>query len=94
MTGATLKQKLLAVPDDVSSPRFIVGVRVARSLVVCVLFYRSLFVFLLAIVLSVFRFTASGDLFGILKLLYYSYTFNVDIVRIKFSRAVVVVIAW
>ena len=55
MTGATLKQKLLAVPDDVSSPRFIVGVRVARSLVVCVLFYRSLFVFLLAIVLSFFN---------------------------------------
>ena len=46
------------------------GVRVARSLVFCVLFCRSLLVlvlFLLAIVLSVFRFGYSDNPFGILK---------------------------
>ena len=42
---------------------------VARSLVFCVMFCRSLFVlFLLAIVLSVIRFTASDYRFGIFKL--------------------------
>ena len=44
---------------------------VARSLVVCVMFCRTLFIlFLLAIVLSVFlRFMASDYIFGIFKLL-------------------------
>ena len=45
------------------------GVRVARSLVFCVMFCRSLFVlFHLAIVLSVFRFMASEYPFGTFKL--------------------------
>jgi hypothetical protein len=44
-------------------------VRVAQSLVFCVVFCTSLFVFfLLAIVLSVLRFTADDYLFGILDL--------------------------
>jgi hypothetical protein len=46
-------------------------VRVAKSLVFCVIFYQSLFVFLFfffAIVLSVLRKAASGYLFGIFRL--------------------------
>jgi hypothetical protein len=46
-----------------------IGVRVTRSLVFCVMFCRSLFVlFLLAIVLSVLRFTDSDYPFGVFKL--------------------------
>jgi len=53
-------QKLLTLPEHLSS-RFFSGVRVAQSLIFCIVFGRSLFVlFLLAIVLPVlFRFTAS-----------------------------------
>ena len=47
-----VEQKLLTLPDHTSSPPVISGVHVARSLVFCVMFYRSLFV-LLAIALSV-----------------------------------------
>jgi hypothetical protein len=44
------------------------GVRVARSVVFCVVFCRSLFaLFVLAIVLSVLRFTASEYQFGYLQ---------------------------
>jgi len=45
------------------------GVRVTRSLVLCVMLYRSLFVlFLLSIVLSALQFTDSDFSFGIFKL--------------------------
>ena len=44
------------------------GVRVARSLVLCVRFWRSLLVLFFAIVLSVLRFTDSDYPFGIFKL--------------------------
>ena len=58
--------------DYVSLP-VLSGVRVTRSLVLCVMFCRSLFVlfvpFLLAMVLSVLlRFTDSDNPFGIFKL--------------------------
>ena len=47
------------------------GVRVAQSLVFCVMLCRKLFVlFQLAIMLSVLRFTASDNLFGILKIFF------------------------
>jgi hypothetical protein len=59
--------------ENLSSLPVICGVRVARSLVFCVMFCRSLFVlfflFRLVIVLSVFlRFTESDYHFGIFKL--------------------------
>jgi hypothetical protein len=56
-----------------SSPLVFSGVRVTRSLVLCVMSCRSLFVlFLLAIVLSVLlRFTDSDYLFGIFKLVFF-----------------------
>jgi hypothetical protein len=48
------------------------GFRITRSLVLCKMFCRSLFVlFYLAIALSVLRFTDSDYLFGIFKLLYF-----------------------
>ena len=59
-------QEMLALPVHPSSPPVLIGIRVARSLVSCVMFCRSLFVrFLLASVLSV-RFTASAYPFGVL----------------------------
>jgi hypothetical protein len=105
-----VEQELLILPEHMSSPWVFSGVRVTRSLVLCVMFIRSLFVhlsfffwslcclsldlrllitfyvscghcvvcpssiyglwwplwYLVAIVLSVLRFTASDDLFGIL----------------------------
>jgi hypothetical protein len=62
-----VEQELLTLPDHLSSPPVFSGVRVARSVVFCVVFCRSLFV-LLAIVLSVLRFTDSDYPFGIFKL--------------------------
>jgi hypothetical protein len=53
-------------PVHLSSPQVLRGVRVARSLVFCVMFFGSLFVlFHLAMVLSVLRFMASGYFVGI-----------------------------
>ena len=63
-----VEQELLTLPEHLSSPPVFSGViRVTRSLVLCVMFCRSLFVllyfFLLGIVLSVLlRFTDSGYL--------------------------------
>ena len=39
-------QEVLTIPEHLSSPRVFIGVRVTRSLVLCVMFYRSLFVLL------------------------------------------------
>ena len=63
-------QELNTPPAYLSSPPAFSGVDVARYLVFCVIFCRSLFVlFLLAIVLSVLlRLTASDYTFGICKL--------------------------
>jgi hypothetical protein len=41
-----VKQELLTLPENMSSPPVFSGVRVARSLVFCVVFCRSLFVLL------------------------------------------------
>jgi hypothetical protein len=60
-----VEQELLTLPEHPSSPPVISGVRVTRSLVLCV-FCRSLFV-LLAIVLSLLRYTDSDYPFGIFK---------------------------
>jgi len=54
-----VEQELLTLPEDLSSPSLLSGIYVTLSLDFCVVFCRSLFV-LLAIVLSVLRFTASG----------------------------------
>jgi hypothetical protein len=64
-----VEQELPTLPDHPSSPPVFSRVRVARSLVFCVVFCRSLFVlFIFAIVLSVLRFTDSDYPFGIFKL--------------------------
>jgi hypothetical protein len=52
-TGATIEQELHTLPEHTSSPMCFDGVRVAQSLVFCVVFCGSLLV-LLVIVLSVF----------------------------------------
>ena len=56
-----VEQEIPTLPEHPSTPLVFSGVRVTRSLVLCVMFCRSLFVlFLLAIVLSAFlRFTDS-----------------------------------
>ena len=66
-----MEQKLLSIPEHMSSPPVLSWVCVTRSLVLCVMFCRSLFV-LLTIVLSVLRFTDSDYLFGIFKLFFIS----------------------
>jgi hypothetical protein len=66
-----VEQELLTVPWHPSSPTVFSGVRVTRSIVLCVCFVdRSHFVlFRLAVVLSVLlRYTDSDCTFGILKL--------------------------
>jgi hypothetical protein len=53
-------QNIITLPEHLSSSPVFSIVRVSRSLVLCVIFCRSLFVLLsLAIVLSVLRFTDS-----------------------------------
>jgi len=54
-----VEQELPTLPEHLSSPSVFSGVHVTRSLVLCVMFCRSLFV-LLAILLSVLRFTDSN----------------------------------
>ena len=66
-----MEQELLTLPERLSSPTVFSGVRVARYLVFCAVFFISLFVlFHLDIVLSVLRFTNSDYPFGIFKLLF------------------------
>ena len=62
-----MEQELPILSEYLSSLPVLSGVRVALSLVFCVVFCTELFVFL-AIVLSVLRFTASDYSFGIFKL--------------------------
>ena len=70
---AHVEQELLTLSENMNSPQVFSGVRVALSLVFCVMFCRLLFVVcsvvlcLWAIVLSVLRYTASGYPFGIFK---------------------------
>ena len=65
-----VEQELLTLPEHMSSTPVFSGVRVTRSLVLYVMFCRSLFVhFLLIIVLSgLLRYTDSDCSFGIIKL--------------------------
>ena len=68
-----VERELITLPEHLSSAPVFSGVRVTRSLVLYVMFCRSLFVllffFLMAIVLPVLlRFTDSDDPFGIFKL--------------------------
>ena len=66
-----MEHELITLPEHLSSPPGFSGVLVTQSLVLYVMFSRSLFVlFLLAIVLSVLRFTDSDYPFGIFKLFY------------------------
>ena len=62
-----VEQVLLILLEHMISPPVFSGVHVTRSLVLCVMFCRSLFI-LLSIVLSVLRFTDSDYPTGILKL--------------------------
>ena len=77
-TGAS-RAELLTLPEHLSSPPVFSGVRVTRSLILCVISCRSLFVpfilFLLAIVLSVRRFTDFDYPFDNFKL-FFSYSTN------------------
>ena len=69
-----VEQKLLVLPDHLSSHSVFSGVRVNRSLVLCAMFCRSLFVplsYCLAIVLSVLLRCMDFDYsFGIFKLFF------------------------
>jgi len=68
-TGVTSGAGNATLPEHLSSPPVFSGIRVARSSVFCVVFWRSLFVlFLLAIELSVLWFTNCDYPVGILKL--------------------------
>jgi hypothetical protein len=76
VTGATrpvplVEQELHTLQGLLNSTPVLRGVRVARSLIFCVVFCRSLFVlFLLAIVLSVRRYTIFDYPFDIFKLFF------------------------
>ena len=66
-----VEQELFTLPDHLSSPQVLSGVRATRSLVLCVCFVDrclSFCTFLLAIVLSVLRYTDSDYPFVIFKL--------------------------
>ena len=70
LTGAHVEHELLTLPKYLSSLPFFSGVRVARSLVFCIVYCRRLFViFLLSIVLSVLRLTPSNFHFSLLVFL-------------------------
>ena len=71
---ALVEQELPTLPEHLGSTSVFSGVRVARSLVFCVVFWGSLFVlFILTIVLSVLRFMDSNYSFNIFK-----HNFNVN----------------
>ena len=66
-----VEQEVLTLPEHPSSPSVLSGVRVSRSLVLCVCFVDrclSFVLFLFAIVLSVLRYTDSDYPSGIFKL--------------------------
>ena len=69
-TGITseMEQELLTIPENLSSLPIFCLVRVVSSLVFCVVLCRSLFVLLLTIIFSAFRFTASDYHFGIYQI--------------------------
>ena len=66
-----VEQELPTLPGHLISPQVLSGVCVGQSLVFCVIFCRSLFVFFrLAILLSILRCTVSNYPSGIFKLFY------------------------
>ena len=64
-----VEQELLTLPGHMCSHPVFIGVRVARSLVFCVVFCRSLFVICLWPLYCLLRFTDSEYPFGIFKLI-------------------------
>ena len=71
-----MEQVLQTLPGDPSSSSIVSGADVAPSLVFCVLFCRSLFVFV-SIVLSVLRFTVSDYQYGMFKLFLHVLSLNI-----------------
>jgi hypothetical protein len=65
-------QELLILPEHLSSPPVFRGARVARSLIFCVMFCRSLFVLFLLVIISpvLLPFIASDYPFGIFNFSY------------------------
>ena len=92
----------IIIRENLISPPDCSGVRVARSLVFCVVFFRSLFVFfVLSIVLSVLlRFTASSYAFGIFRLFLFkrilnqSNEFSMQIIINKMLKILVLYLWW
>ena len=85
-----VEQELPTLPERLSSPSVFCGVRVARSLVFCLVLWRSLFVllsfFLLAIVLFVLlRFTGSDYPFGVFKLFLFIWPFPICFIAYHFQ---------
>ena len=93
-----VEQELLTLPEHLSSAPVCNGVHVSRSLVLCIIFCRSLFV-LLAIVLSVLlRFTDSDYpwlwylrltlMLGMVKIMWTKVLLNVSYTKIRFTDVV------
>jgi len=79
-----VEQELSTLPGHLCSPSVFSGVRVTRSLVLCVMFCRSLFAllsfFLLASVLSILLWFTNYDYpFGISKLFYESLLIHISV---------------
>jgi hypothetical protein len=78
---ALVEQKLLSLPEHMCSSPLLSGVRVAQSLVLCVMFCRLLFVFwsfsLGHCIFYLIRFMASDYPFGIFKLFMWCVTYNI-----------------
>ena len=81
-----VEQELLTLPEHMSSPLVFNGVRVTRSLVLCVCFVNRPFVlFLLAIVLFVLlRYADSNYPFGIFKLFFNNFRNSYKHLRKKY----------
>jgi hypothetical protein len=97
-----VEQELLTLPECMSSPSIFRGrgggVRVARSLVFCVAFRRSLFdissFFQPLWGFSVLRFTDSDYLFGIFRLFLYVSDFSIFVLYWYVSDFSIIVLYW
>ena len=77
------RRMMLILPGNFSPPLFFCAIHVAQSFAFYIVYCRSLFVFILAFVLSLPRFPSSDYLFGIFKLVlqqYVSYIFEVSFI--------------
>ena len=63
-----MEQELPTLPEHLTSSPVLSGVRVIRSLFLCVCFFRSLFVLLAIVLYVLLRYTDSDYPFGIFKL--------------------------